>query len=87
MDKVEFDAVVYDLSLVFERGKSYSNLVGAILADDDCFGDSPTIECTVPSAFAVPAHGKRILPSAFAVPAHGKRIRVTMELLDDDGRK
>ena len=73
MDRIEFDAVVYDLSLVFERGKSYSNLVGAILADDDCFGDSPTIECTV--------------PSAFAVPAHGKRIRVTMELLDEDERE
>ena len=73
MDKVEFDSVVYDLSLVFERGKSYSNLVGAIFADDDYFGDSPTIECTV--------------PSAFAVPAHVKRIRVTMELLDEDGRK
>ena len=73
MDKVEFDAVVYDLSLVFERGKSHSNLIGAILADDYYFGDSPTIECTV--------------PSAFAVLSHGKRIRVTMELLDEDGRK
>lgn len=71
MDKIEFDAVVYDINLVFERGKSYSNLVGAIFVDGDCFGDSPTIECTV--------------PSAFAVPAHGKRIRVTMELLDEDG--